>query len=170
MDKGSFYVSSSVTHKAHTVRGLHFQSDAAAENKILSVTRGAIFDLVVSLDESKSLTQRIFSFTLAEEDGLSLFIPRGFAHGFQTLEDDTTIIYGLDSEYNFKSTRGFSPLSPAIRNLWPHAPINVKPEDLAWPLLAYEPYRVRAGFSVRHFPKKSWKGYRYRKPSVLLIY
>jgi dTDP-4-dehydrorhamnose 3,5-epimerase len=135
MDKRSFYVSTSVTYKAHTVRGLHFQFGDFAENKILSVTRGSIFDLVINLDESKPLTQRISSFNLEEKDGLSLYIPRGFAHGFQTLEDNTTIIYGLDSEYNSQSTRGFSPLSPAIRNLWPHTPINVKPEDLAWPLL-----------------------------------
>jgi dTDP-4-dehydrorhamnose 3,5-epimerase len=136
MDKASFYVSTSDTYKAHTVRGLHFQAGDFAENKILTVTRGAIFDLVISLDESKTLTERIFSFTLEEKDGLSLFIPRGFAHGFQTLEDNTTIIYGLDSEYSSSSTRGFSPLSPVIRNLWPHTPINVKPEDLAWPRLA----------------------------------
>lgn len=129
------YVSVSITKHAGTVRGLHFQRDPFSENKLLTVTSGSIFDLVVDLDDSKPLEKRIHTFRLSSHDGQTLFIPRGFAHGFQALSEDTTVIYCLDSKYVEEASCGYSPLSPSLIELWPLTPSNIKSEDLAWPVL-----------------------------------
>lgn len=128
-------MSVSRTNHAGTVRGLHFQTSPFAENKLLTVVSGSIFDVVVDCDASIPLSKRIYTYKLDSQAGQTLFIPRGFAHGFQSLTDDTTVLYSLDSEYAESYTCGYSPLSSCLRELWPMVPINIKPEDLAWPVL-----------------------------------
>ena len=128
-------MSVSRTKHAGTVRGLHFQMSPFAENKLLTVVSGSIFDVVVDLDDSIPLSKRIYKYKLDSQAGQTLFIPKGFAHGFQSLSDDTTVLYSLDSEYMESATCGYSPLSSCLRELWPTAPMNIKPEDLAWPVL-----------------------------------
>lgn len=101
----------------------------------MSVVKGKILDVIVSLDVTLSLEERLHTFDLAENAGSCLFIPKGFAHGYQALTDDTVVIYALDSQYREGATRGFSPLSPSVIDLWPQHPVNLKPEDLTWPQL-----------------------------------
>ena len=135
MNPGEVYVSASVTTNKGTVRGLHFQKQPFSEAKLVSVVKGRIFDVVVNLDMSLPLDERVHTFDLEENVSSCLYIPKGFAHGFQALTDDTVVIYALDSRYNEGATGGFSPLSPSVIELWPQQPVNIKPEDLAWPQL-----------------------------------
>lgn len=136
LNRAEVYISLSSTKLAHTVRGMHFQAPPFSEAKILTVLYGSIFDIVVNLDESLPLEKRIHEFNLSEEDNLSLYIPKGFAHGYQTQSDNVLILYALDSEYSKSNLRGFSPLSKALRDLWPSPPTCIKPEDLKWPQLS----------------------------------
>ena len=102
----------------------------------MTVIKGRIHDIIVDLDDTLPLNERIHTFDLAENMGSCLYIPKGFAHGFQALADDTVVVYALDSLYCKSATRGFSPLSPVLIDLWPQEPVNLKPEDLAWPQLS----------------------------------
>ena len=129
------YVSASYTSKTNSVRGMHYQSAPFGEAKLVTVLQGEIFDVVINLDKSLPLMKRIHTYRISSQQPSCLFIPKGFAHGFQTLSDEVIVLYALDSEYNKASTRGFSPLSPTLRGLWPREPENLKSEDLAWPVL-----------------------------------
>ena len=127
------YISLSFTHLASTVRGMHFQTSPFSEAKLLTVLRGSIHDVVIDVNQSLPKKNRIFQFKLTDTDNFCLYIPRGFAHGYQTQTDDVLMMYALDSRYSKLNTRGFSPLSKNLLNLWPMPPRNIKKEDLAWP-------------------------------------
>jgi dTDP-4-dehydrorhamnose 3,5-epimerase len=135
LDRDEVYISASVTSEARTVRGMHFQTSPFEESKLLTVVQGKIFDVLINLDSSLEIQDRIHTFEISGEVNSCLFIPKGFAHGYQTLSDDTIVLYALDSKFDKSSTRGFSPLSSQIRDLWPHDPINIKKDDLVWPSL-----------------------------------
>ena len=128
-----FYVSVSKTIQVGTIRGMHFQDPPFCETKLVAVVQGSILDVVVDLDISKPLEERIKSYEMSQDDDYALFIPQGFAHGYQALTDDVIVLYGLDSSYNRRATRGYSPLSPVLSNMWPKIPRNIKAEDLNWP-------------------------------------
>jgi dTDP-4-dehydrorhamnose 3,5-epimerase len=135
LESNEVYVSASYTSKANSVRGMHYQSAPFQEAKLVTVLQGDIFDVVVDLDESLPLTERIHTFMISAQKPSCLFVPKGFAHGFQSLSDEVIVLYALDAEYNKASTRGFSPLSQTLKGLWPVEPQNLKSEDLAWPML-----------------------------------
>ncbi len=99
----------------------------------MSVVKGKILDVIISLDDTMPLHERLHTFELTENAGSCIYIPKGFAHGYQALTDDTVVIYALDSQYREGATRGFSPLSPSVIDLWPQLPVNIKSEDLTWP-------------------------------------
>lgn len=131
----TFYVATSWTDKKFTIRGLHYQEAPFSERKLVRVLSGSIMDVVVSLDESLPMEKRIHVFELESRAPQLLFIPEGFAHGFQTLEDETIVLYGLDNIYAPKAAKGINPLSPGLRDLWPFRPTVMKEADLAWPNL-----------------------------------
>ena len=82
-----------------TVRGLHFQHQPHGETKMVTCVRGAIYDVAMDVrEESKTFGEHI-GVTLSERNGKSLIVPKGFAHGFMTLMDDTEVIYFTDEHY-----------------------------------------------------------------------
>lgn len=129
------YISLSQSRSAHTIRGMHYQLAPFSEAKILTVLRGSIFDVLVDLRNSDNGERKVHTFELSADRPEALFIPRGFAHGYQTLSDDTQILYALDSKYDLNSCAGYSPLSRGIVELWPFKPSIIKEEDLKWPML-----------------------------------
>jgi len=82
------------------LRGLHFQKGKFAQAKLVRVIKGIVLDVVVDIRPSSRTFGESFSIELSEENKLQLFIPRGFAHGFLTLEDDTIFAYKCDNYYN----------------------------------------------------------------------
>ena len=88
------------------LRGLHFQKDEYAQAKLVYVLRGAVLDITVDLREDSETFGKYIAVELNEKNKRMLFIPRGFAHGFLTLEDDTEFIYKCDNFYNPKSEVG----------------------------------------------------------------
>ena len=88
------------------LRGLHFQKEEYSQAKLVRVLKGAVLDIVVDLRKNSETFGKYFSIELNEKNKKMLFIPRSFAHGFLTLEDNTEIFYKCDNFYNPKSEIG----------------------------------------------------------------
>jgi dTDP-4-dehydrorhamnose 3,5-epimerase len=109
----------SLSVKKGIVRGLHFQIPPAAQNKLIRVTRGAVYDVVVDLRKSSKTFGKWRSFDLSAENFQQLFVPTGFAHGFCTLEDNTEVQYKLDRSYSPGHDRGVRWNDPELAIVWP---------------------------------------------------
>ena len=94
------------TSKYGVVRGLHFQTGVHGQTKLVRVVKGSALDVVVDLRKGSPSFGKSFSIVLSGENKKQLFVPRGFAHGFSVLEDDTVFAYKCDAYYNKESERG----------------------------------------------------------------
>ena len=99
--------------KKNVLRGLHLQIKKP-QDKIISVLKGKILDVVVDLRKNSKTFGQHFKIILSEKKAKYLFIPRGFAHGFQTLQNDTNLLYFHDQAYNLKAESGISFFSPEL--------------------------------------------------------
>ncbi|MGO9674162.1 MAG: dTDP-4-dehydrorhamnose 3,5-epimerase [Methylocella sp.] len=112
----------SLSRKAGTIRGLHFQCPPAAQAKLVRVLRGSVFDVAVDLRAGSWSYGRWCSAILTGEGGEQLFVPRGFAHGFCTLEPDTEVAYKVDKFYAPSCDAGFRWDDPGLAIPWPVRP------------------------------------------------
>jgi len=112
-------INQTLTRKRGAVRGLHFQYPPHAEIKFVSVVRGEIFDVAVDLRRGSPTFLRWHAQILSAENRLSLLIPRGFAHGFQTLSEDCELLYLHSHAYAPHAEAGIHPKDPAIAVQWP---------------------------------------------------
>lgn len=101
------------------VRGLHYQTSPEAQGKLVSVLTGSIYDVVVDLRRDLPTFGKWKAFQLKSADAQSLWIPPGFAHGFQSLEDNTIVSYKLTEEYSSKKQRGIIWNDPFLKIKWP---------------------------------------------------
>ena len=109
----------SYNRHAGTLRGMHYQSYPAAETKMVRCTRGRIYDVIVDLRPDSPTYCRWQSFELSEDNYRALYIPEGFAHGFQTLEDKTDVLYQMSEYYAPDCARGVRFDDPAFGIKWP---------------------------------------------------
>ena len=116
-----------------TLRGMHFQTRPHREDKIVSCSRGAIYDVVVDLRSDSPSHRQWVAFTLSADNLDSLFVPAGCAHGFITLEDETVVRYDISEFYSAESASGVRFDDPAFGIVWPLAPVVISPRDLAFP-------------------------------------
>lgn len=100
------------------LRGLHFQTGEYAQSKLVRVIQGSVLDVVVDLRKDSSTFGKHFSILLSEKNKLQLFIPRGFAHGFVVLEDDTIFSYKCDNYYNKLAEDGVMYNDPDLHIDW----------------------------------------------------
>ncbi len=120
---------------AGTLRGMHFQRAPHAETKLVRCARGAIYNVVVDLREGSPTHRRWVGFELSAENGLSLYVPPGLAHGFQTLTDAAEVAYAITPSHVPGFAEGVRPDDPALAIAWP-LPVSVIAErDRTWPLL-----------------------------------
>jgi dTDP-4-dehydrorhamnose 3,5-epimerase len=105
--------------EAGTIRGLHFQSAPHAQGKLVRCVKGRILDVAVDIRKNSPRFGKAMSAELTPEGGEQLFIPRGFAHGFCTLEDDTEVVYKTDAFYAPDHDHGIAHDDPAIGIEWP---------------------------------------------------
>jgi dTDP-4-dehydrorhamnose 3,5-epimerase len=119
-----------------TLRGMHYQVAPHAEVKLVRCTRGSIFDAIVDLRPDSPTFRRWVGVELSAENGRMLYIPGGFAHGFQTLEDGSEIFYQMSTFYHPESARGLRWDDPAVKIAWPLEAVNVSEKDRAYSLLA----------------------------------
>ena len=122
---------------AGTIRGLHFQKPPHAQAKLVRALRGAIFDVAVDLRSGSKTFGRWIGATLTASGGEQFFVPRGFAHGYCTLEDNTEVAYECDAYFDPQSEGGVRFSDPTIGIDWPFASdvATVSPKDLELPLL-----------------------------------
>src|SRR5574340_579064 len=120
-----------------TLRGLHYQNAPWEEEKLVRVTRGEIFDVIVDLRQKSSAFGQWFGVELTADNRRQLYIPKGVAHGFQTLVDDTEVFYEMTVAYHPESARGLRWDDPTVKAAWPDVctPL-LSPRDAQWPLLA----------------------------------
>jgi dTDP-4-dehydrorhamnose 3,5-epimerase len=123
----------SITVKRGTVRGMHFQRDPHGETKLVSCVRGRIWDAVVDIRPNSPTFGHWQGFELCMENGRQLYIPEGFAHGYQTLTDHVQVNYLISTFYVPEASWGVRHDDPAVQIAWP-LPISVISEkDRSWP-------------------------------------
>lgn len=120
--------------KRGTLRGLHYQAPPHEEAKLVRCTRGAIWDVIVDLREASPTRLRWHSVELTENNRSALYIPRGFAHGFQTLAAEAEVLYQMSELYHPECARGIRWNDPALGIRWPLADPIVSERDRGLPL------------------------------------
>lgn len=110
-----------LSHRAGTVRGLHFQRPPHAQGKLVRVVSGAIFDVAVDLRAGSATFGKWVAATLTAAAGEQLYVPRGFAHGYCTLADATIVAYKCDDFYSPRDEGGIHFADPALGIEWPVA-------------------------------------------------
>lgn len=106
------------TSKKGVLRGLHYQLPPFSQSKLVSVLRGAVLDVVVDIRKGSSTFGRHFSQELSAENQLQLFVPRGFAHGYITLSEDSIFMYKVDNYYQPDSEGSIAPDAPDLGIDW----------------------------------------------------
>jgi dTDP-4-dehydrorhamnose 3,5-epimerase len=122
--------------KRGTLRGLHFQSHPAMEDKLVRCARGAIFDVIVDIRLGSPSFGSWVGYELSDTNHRQLYAPAGTAHGFQALTDDAVVSYQISQFYEADKSAGIRFDDPAIGIAWPLPPTAMSPRDLHLPLLA----------------------------------
>ena len=112
---------------------MHFQSAPAGEAKLVRCLQGRIYDAIVDLRPESVTYREHFAVELSAESYRALFIPELFAHGFQSLVDETLVEYQMSESYAPEYGRGFRYDDPAFALVWPLAVTVISERDLAWP-------------------------------------
>lgn len=126
----------SFNHRRGTLRGMHFQIPPAAETKLVRCTRGALYDVIVDLRPDSPTYKAHYSIELSADNHRALYIPEGFAHGFQTLLDHTEVFYQMGEFYTPNCQRGIRYDDPALAIAWPLPVQVISDKDAALPSLA----------------------------------
>ena len=102
-----------------TLRGMHYQAEPFAEAKLVQCVQGSLFDVIIDLRRESETYCRWVGVELSAENGRMLYVPEGFAHGFQTLEDNTAVYYHMFQFYAPQFARGVRWDDPAFGIKWP---------------------------------------------------
>ncbi len=125
----------SYNHLRGTLRGLHLQVAPAAETKLVRCVRGAVYDVIVDLRPESATYLSHVGVELTADNRRALYVPKGFAHGYQTLVDDTEVFYQSGEFYSPQNERGIRYDDPALSIQWPVAVTEISLKDASWPLL-----------------------------------
>lgn len=117
-----------------TLRGLHFQVAPHGEAKLVRCTQGAIWDLIVDLRAGSAGRMKWYGVELSAESRRAIYVPEGFAHGFQTLTDDAEVLYMMAESFHAESARGVRWDDPAFAIKWPIANPTMSERDRDFPL------------------------------------
>jgi dTDP-4-dehydrorhamnose 3,5-epimerase len=123
----------SFNHAKGTLRGMHFQKAPHEEVKVVRCIRGAIYDVIIDLRPDSPSYLKWQGFELTEENGLQLYVPRGFAHGFLTLSEAAAVAYQVSAFYTPGAEDGVRWNDPEFAIEWPADVAILSPKDAAWP-------------------------------------
>ncbi len=131
MELNSEFVQSSISinNKKGTLRGMHYQIEPYEESKIVTCTKGKIFDVIIDLRENSKTFKKWISLELSSSNHKILYIPKGFAHGFQTLEDNTEVHYDITQVYKSEYARGIRWNDPTFNIKWPSEVTTISNKD-----------------------------------------
>jgi len=122
-------INNSLSAHKGTLRGMHYQLAPKAETKVVRCVRGALFDMILDLRPGSATFGRSFGAELSAENRRMMYVPKGFAHGFLTLTDDTEAFYLVDEFYSPENERGIRFDDPEFDLKWPEAPAVVSDKD-----------------------------------------
>ena len=133
LDPAVAQCSLSFNSRRGTLRGMHYQAAPHAEAKLIRCVRGGIYDVIIDLRPASVTFRRHFAVELTCDNRRALYVPRGCAHGFQTLEDDTEVWYQMSVPHVPEASRGVRWDDPAFGITWPIASPVLHPRDAAYP-------------------------------------
>ena len=142
-------VNNAFSKQKGTLRGLHYQLPPSAESKLVRCISGSVFDCVVDLRPDSVTFGKWFGAELTSENRLMLYVPKGFAHGYQTLADDTELIYLVDEFYAPHLEGGLKWDDPQVAIDWPLEPSVLSPKDQSLPAFSPENYTNLTGLTSR---------------------
>ncbi len=119
--------------KKGSLRGMHYQAKPHEEAKVVRVTRGAIYDVIVDLRQAAVTFKKWYAVELSANNHRMLYIPEGLAHGYVTLEDDTELFYQMSEFYYPECARGVRWNDPAFNIQWPDEKILINARDQEFP-------------------------------------
>lgn len=125
----------SFNHRAGTLRGMHYQLPPAGEAKLVRCTRGAVVDIIVDMREESPTYRQHIAVELTADNHRALYVPPMFAHGYQTLVDETEVVYQVSERYTPGVERGLRYDDPALGMSWPLPVAVISDKDSSWPLL-----------------------------------
>ena len=118
--------------KKGTVRGLHYQKEPYSEAKLVRCTSGRIYDVIVDLRKKSTTYMQWRSFELTAQNRNMLYIPEGFAHGFQTLEDNVEVFYQMFTKFSSDAASGIRWNDPAFTIQWPLKISTISDKDISY--------------------------------------
>jgi dTDP-4-dehydrorhamnose 3,5-epimerase len=121
------------SHRCGTIRGMHYQAAPHAEAKFIRCVRGAIYDVILDLRQDSPTLGQWYGVELTPENGLMVYAPEGFAHGYQTLQDDTEMYYLSSTRFVASAARGVRYNDPTFGVRWPLPVSLISAKDQAWP-------------------------------------
>lgn len=138
MGLNSEFVQSSISlnYKKGTIRGMHYQVKPYEEEKLVRCVKGKIFDVIIDLRSNSKTFKKWYSIELNSKDYKMVFIPKGFAHGFQTLENNTEVVYHITQYYNSKYSRGIRWDDKTFKIKWPLEVSKISKNDLSNPVFS----------------------------------
>ena len=141
IDAGIVQQSVSWNHHRGTVRGMHFQAAPHGEDKLVRITQGTVFDVIVDLRDDSPTRGHWFGVELSADNRRQIYIPKGIAHGYQTLEDGTEVFYQMTVPFHPGAPRGIRWDDPGLAIAWPLPELareegRVSPTDQAWPIFS----------------------------------
>lgn len=113
---------------------MHLQKEPYGEVKLVRCIQGAVYDVLIDLRPESKTFQQTVSFELTASNFLALYIPKNIAHGFQTLADDTELLYQISNNYHPQASFGIRFDDPAFQIPWPLNPCNISTKDREYPL------------------------------------
>ena len=122
----------SYNYKKGTIRGLHYQRSPYEEVKIVSCIQGAIWDVIIDLRKNSLTFGKWISVELSSENYRMVYIPTGFAHGFQTLKDKTKVFYQISEFYHPEVAQGIRWNDPLFKINWPMACTEISKKDMSY--------------------------------------
>lgn len=125
----------SFNKKKGTIRGMHYQSSPYEEDKLVRCTRGKVFEVMLDLRKDSDTFKHYQSVELTSENYKMLYVPKGFALGFQTLEDNTEVFYQMSQVYMSEYSRGVRWDDPSINISWPLPPTVISKKDKSYDLI-----------------------------------
>jgi len=116
-----------------TLRGMHYQRPPSEEAKLVRCTRGSLYDVIIDLRSESSTFMQHLGMVLSADNHLALYVPEGFAHGFQTLEDNTEVFYQMSEFYAPQNAAGVRWNDPAFAIEWPGSAPILHERDAGYP-------------------------------------
>jgi len=133
LDWGFLQMNRSFNSQKGTLRGMHYQLEPHSETKLVQCIKGSLYDVVLDLREDSASFGKFLAANLSDKDRKMMYIPKGCAHGFITLEPNTEVLYLVSAFYHKESERGVRWDDPLFQIAWPLTPSIISQKDQSYP-------------------------------------